>query len=246
MMIANRESFAAAKYSAKYYGYVERGLVHMWDGIDSAGKGTHATTAGRWKDLVGGVDLVKGGSGNIVVLADGFRWAKLQHTYMQSESRFYGYDTSGYTMEVVARANAFVSGANDMMSFQYDSGATGWNLFYFNNYAPAGYKPGNSEGLRYVCFPSGGSVTTYSRSCNPTTAGGRVDYINGASTYTDASAGATTEGVYLSVGALRPTFMTGRNSGNFDMLSIRIYNRALTAAEIAANYAIDTERFGLT
>ena len=228
-------------YSAR--NYLQDGLIGHWDGIENGGYGVHDSTQSIWCDLVGGNHLVKSGSSNIFVHADGFKWVNIKQTYLQSLQRFYGLDTTGYTFEILAEAYTHSNLCNDMLSFQYNTYNYGFSIFWYNQYTPYGYKITYDQPDRYTGIMDSAGITSYSRVVYPNRLG-REDFINAVQLRTVTSTQMTSEGAFLSVGALRPDFMTGRVSGNFKIYCIRLYNRMLTETEVTYNHTVDKVRFG--
>ena len=232
MLIAARESFAAAARKRGWTNpYVTDGLVAMWDGEWNAGGGVHDAAAATWTDLVGGggLTLPSGWSvgatyiycgGNALTLPDAIK--------------------SALTIEAV---------------FRLDSMGSGRSLLYFKNGADAGWRAANEHGVSVrsngqINFSGAGAYTTgiaastiYSAVCTygSATSTATSAYINGSARTLTGS------GMYGMGTASKNSGISVFSSYKFlgRIYALRFSSRALTAAEIAANYAIDKERFGL-
>lgn len=224
--------------------YVTDGLVAMWDGEWNAGGGVHDANATVWKDLVAGIELISKG---------GHLWAEKScdvhevwscsdgqsKTYLQANF-FDGPKTVGgaYFVEVVSNTtsgnskNIFGERFSSLTIFTYQSYVQAW-LGNGNN--SNSRLPYNTSGTAsFACINQGGAQWT------------NLCYANGAQT---ESLIRTSYG-----GTLSRTDFIGIGLGEYaewgvaegDYYCIRLYNRAPTAAEIAANYALDKARFNLS
>lgn len=202
--------------------YVTNGLIAMWDGEWNAGPGKHDPDATIWKDLVGNRDFT---------LVAGATWR----------------DDS---IEKLAGANGFAqrSGSMTYSTLELVFMRTGGNIAVFsvNNPIynvwvagnPPSFRTGRTSGRTGRLIPQilndvayhiaftyidGYDATAYKN-------GSAIENINSPDYYNFA----------FSVGGFNiERYMNGR------FYSIRIYDRTLTADEIAHNYAIDKERFNL-
>lgn len=216
--------------------YVTDGLIAMWDAEWNVGGGKHSANATELKDLVGSHNLIIGN--NIAItdkalvrnaVATGFIGCSSVGTSLSSMitslevgqvdvSQNIQIDTALYVWSNPLIEIARGSGTNrDGVYFD-----TSWNRFLsrgrFGNAAYANIfdYPYNTTSISWD-YPN--SQTRYFRNGQliRTIAPEAVDY------------------------PLTPTLFTVVN----ELYSIRIYNRALTADEIAHNYAIDQQRFGV-
>ena len=232
MIGARLTMFGGAKgLSAK--SYVQDGLVAMWDGIENAGWGTHDSSATVWKDLVGDTDF----------------------TIYDSSTTF---TDQSLKMAYANIANRCATSKNfDFVAIEiYGKYQEGSRILFIDNSSP------------YRCALIFQTNLTTLQTTNGVTKmfsiGDRSSYNNkmGLSVEYNASYkcnGAVFNGVNrpliddsnswvipyhncFSLGA-RMDWITNVFAGEF--FNIRIYNRALTGAEIAHNYAVDKERFGL-
>jgi len=211
--------------------YIQDGLVAIWDGIENAGWGVHDANARVWKDLVGSCDLTLNAS-FAEVLADGIRRETTSaHGPVASLSFTYA---APMTMEMCTTTPAsLVSGSQVLLSVYPVNQSTNkvpclvvktarffqWSFSYDN---------------QKTVFPPSTTVSLAATSQG-------YGYANGIR----ATAGSTDKWSfpYNTLCILGD----GRNQNyspfGFTAHCVRIYSRALTADEIAANYAIDKERF---
>ena len=239
--------------------YVQSGLAAMWDGIENAGWGVHDATATTWKDLVGGFDAVKVGSptwsdnaGNTIDVNSTFL------ATIPTQSTFINAAKSGFvTVEICLSTSA--SWASRCPFSIEDSNGTS-SVYRFvqifmqasKTYLPAPYNISATEfiGAGPILDDPSGTISCsfgpngtriYATPSRNGTIGTEVSAPIGLAFIFDP---ATLDQIgvnnwYVRIGR------THNNSMSSAFHSIRIYSRALTADEIAANYAIDKERFNL-
>ena len=210
--------------------YVQTGLIGMWDGIENAGRGVHDANAATWKDLVGEHDFA-------VVLSDS-EWeadAFYAKNRNAATSGFMNFSSS-MTLQFVIKDNlspatntgnsAFVIlGAHDGRYFgllhRPSNNAYMADRAYYSQSISAGYKCLSFSNISQTVASmwADGSILSSSgyNSLDVTNARGNVARIGG----------------------------TAEANRAIKLHCIRIYNRVLTDAEIAANYAIDRRRFNL-
>ena len=256
MLIAARASFAIANAKRWRNPYVTDGLIAWWDGVWNAGLGKHATSLTAWMDLVGGDVLTVYGpalsiDGNAVKIVKGGG-----ATYLRSESARYInlLLTKKFTIELVFASPGYTKGehvgaspisiqAGSARQLVYDirtgtSNTKGGCLQYrqsgwgseanritnvtvdFNNAHTFVFRDNNAQRCE---FGLDGAMTAFSRT---------------------GSNLATTTSVRL--GLNQYDAAVGTANENFVFHGIRIYNRALTLVEVAANHATDRARFYLT
>ena len=204
--------------------YVQDGLIAMWDGIENAGWGVHDPNATTWTELIGGktVKLSSGiefGDDCARTTSDfsGSRWASTTDTACQHMTA--DFKTSSTEIQFVILK----------MTVRSCIGASGTS---FGIGLRQSIPENNIVGNRFSIS------TNYATASSPTADSA---YVNGventnrsAVNYSNPTSGGTAIG-------------GGYNSMPFfgEIFNIRIYSRALTAEEIAANYAIDKARFNL-
>lgn len=211
--------------------YATDGLVAMWDGQWNAGGGVHDAAAATWTDLVGGAGLTlpSGWSVGATYVASGGNALALPDSVKTS-----------LTIEAV---------------FRLDSMGSGRSLIYFKNGADAGWRAATEHGISVhsngqLNFVGAGAYTTgiaastiYSAAVtySSATSAASFAYINGSARSLSGSGmyGLGTASQNSGISVFPSYKFLGR------MYALRFHSRALTAAEVAANYAIDKERFGL-
>ena len=227
------------------FGYVQNGLIAMWDGIENAGWGVHDANATSWLDLIGNKQMPTTLSSlswdsNALVRTgvDGLTYdTGLDFSDPLSERTFefvISYDAD-YTDTT---SNYFIARFND-----FGTWLSFWNRMKFGISLYAG---GGTNETPFEQPSFKGSVSLVSSSTpyviNPTQRHYAYYYANGTYFRDGAFGGGS------SSSAVMELFAAARNwpsSNTIKMHSIRIYSRALTAAEIANNYAVDKERFNL-
>ena len=218
--------------------YVQDGLVAMWDGIENAGWGTHNSAATTWKDLVGNRDWTLGASTSYEWTANSFD-AKDQFAATQD---FIDSNVAESLEICCVTKNATDPTANTawiLLGRSWISGGPYFGLLYRHQYtsmmACRGYYANTYPGIKGLrtsfSFPSfnasGNAVAYFNGSASSTVSFNTLDY------------NATTRGTVARIGGILSQAMP------IEVNNIRIYSRALTADEIATNYAIDKERFNL-
>lgn len=220
--------------------YVQ-GLISMWDGIENVGWGQHADNPDVFVDLVGSDSIGKYGSASSAYPTWFSANALCAHPYRNGSQSAALYDAiigGNVTVEFVAtRENTgntvgmvSIAGGNWMNL----AGFIGLRLLVYNRGA-AQYVDGLPDVGPYsfavtLAVDGNGVMTIYKNG---------TFYANvNPGTMSPPSNGGWYIGQNLNL---------VNNSNYFALLthSVRIYGRALTAAEVAANYAIDKERFGL-
>ena len=200
--------------------YIRDGLIAMWDGIENAGWGTHDPNATTWKELVGGTSTSIG-SGTVFAQ---------DYVSVPSTSKSI-YDTKdlinsgSFTFEACGFCGTYVS----LCTFGLQN--------YFSPYFAWGQAVyltiDDGFGLNTVRGTGGANIRS---SCAVTSHGGSTTIWFpklGAQKTEIFSFGNQTQGQF---------YFTGQSGG---ICAIRLYNRALTADEIAYNYSIDKVRFNL-
>lgn len=236
MMIAARNSFlidgGAKTPTAR--DYVQDGLVAMWDGMENAGWGQHDASATTWKDLIGDNDITLTMGGGNWISSGGLFIAKSPKTtgvFKRSETTYKQIEVAGveltgnlsYDRHILisfGATHSFLIGQN-RIGFVVASNVVGIEPTYpaSNNRANVPFSVSVSYTPENLPDPN-------------------AMYYNGEK---KQQAGQT-----ISVGGLTGAFNNyGSYQADANIYCIRLYSRALTAAEVAANYAIDAARFGL-
>lgn len=236
-MLAMRQIMLGPKNGAGWQNpYVTDGLVAMWDGEWNAGVGVHDAAATVWKDIAGANDLI---------IASDNTWSeKCLNRINRSQSSAYnstsitgvktfefviGIDNPSSTSwaypitlgtSVDNPENRIIQlWARGVNSIQGRLGQDGFSLPELDNTSPtilAVQFTYGSDNLANLCMVNGTQRASIDRR--------------------DQSAGYT-GGVNLVYNA------NYQNTQRY--YTIRVYNRALTAEQIAQNYARDKERFDL-
>lgn len=207
--------------------YVQDGLIDMFDGIENAGWGVHDPNATVWNDLIGQNDLD-------IVNESSFG----KDCLIISTSNTIGAErdsllTTRGTIEVVMSASIWR---------KYDTCC----FIYFGQYCQFGRRNGLANGCNrdgsgnYGCYMQ--DLTDGAYGMNSFS----ITRVNG-NTGSIAKNNKQLQLSLYNAPAYEPPSIMSILSGNgvFRYFNLRIYNRPLSAAEIAANYAIDKERFNL-
>ena len=201
--------------------YVHDGLIAMWDGIENAGWGVHDAEATTWKDLVGSDDLT-----------------------ISASSPWYWTDSSYKVESPIAYQNiANASGNTDPtyaeVCLNNGTSASGEKfILHFRGQkclAVGAYTNIGGGYLKYSALSEGKHSVGVDWTAPKVTDNG-VDL-----------SGSGSAGTWYSVNVSLQIGYFGNNRYSFygELFSIRLYSRALTVAENAANCAIDKERFNL-
>lgn len=217
--------------------YVQDGLVAMWDGIENAGWGVHDESATYWADLVS--DL---------------RMSPLSDSYYQPGD-MYGSFTTQCTQLIPKELWGGDHVKNITQSALVDMDSVASNAFFTLLYcyaSPAAYRYGiNTNASRRL---TGDHITMLSTADSALYTQGihRFDHV-----VSENTSGGTDEKLYIDgveiVSARKTTAFSATETTQmrfYFYANIRAYNmmhykRALTDAEIAANYAVDKVRFGI-
>ena len=235
---------SAVSYGYTSASYVQDGLIAQWDGIDNTGMGVHDPDAKVWKDLAGNYDLTllpKGGWS-----ADGRSLTVYGASAVCSNS-LPAYKTIEvvYKMKTPGGRLLFCSGGTSQVSdfrfvvFNRDgetSGLTGYFSGAWKVPAP------------HVIWDSFDPSTVRSMAATYNNGEAYAEHGNVSAVYADGVArddGSADTSWGLGDGHI----MIGdrAEAGEYpwfgEVYTIRIYSRALSAEEIAANHAIDEARF---
>lgn len=231
-MIVNRFNPLGFNYLAKTAkSYLQDGLIAMWDGIENVGYGKHSNNATTWKDLVGTNHLVCG---------NGVSFSDNACVFTGKGSAEGGKITQGnwqgVTLEMVysrGSTGQFACGCCGT-----NEASTGLGAFGIRD---------NNRSITIRFDGAGVSVDGYPSLVSISSNGTNMFVaVDGSIRATLANKMAffkpnTTSTNPFSVAEWHSNY----SFFNGDAYCIRIYNRALTAEEVAYNYAIDKERFGL-
>lgn len=221
-MLINLRNALMGKRKPTAKDYVQNGLVAMWDGIENAGWGVHDASATTWEDLVGQHDLT--------IYGPQASWGDSCFNFDGDDGYAQGPAVSGV---VYCEACCGISAGRWM----YQLGLANFAVLRIDRqYLIATSTSQTGAGEQYPVPHNDGTpfVAGYNYSTNKWA-------INGAVVNGEAYSDWWNNGNYTAIGR--------RASGNYvgtgRMCCLRAYSRALTADEIARNYAIDKARFGL-
>jgi hypothetical protein len=203
--------------------YVQDGLILHLDGIENVGYGKHESSPSGWKNLVGDNEMTF----NAATSFDSNR-ALVRSAIGSITVNFQDQDL---TIDIVA-TRMFNFSSTDAYYQDTTSNGSYNNIISYNRqiyYARQNFLSSFPESAIPQNIPSSIIVTVRS---------GLVTlYVNGVEILSEQKTAKT-----ISVTYIRTSY-TANNSQ--DIYSMRRYNRALTDEEIAHNYAVDKERFGL-
>ena len=213
--------------------YVQDGLIAMWDGIENAGWGIHSSDM-ILNDLLGGgahIDFVNTSRGNRSILFDG----RDEQTGMLNKYQYLNSQvlTIEFCVSLDSTKNqCFIqlSGSGERMTLIAGVYNISRELFTGPSFSPIYNISGLKIGTVSIQYTVGSFQSTKA-------------YNNGVELSHIRDEGFSTGNNLNSVGN-RQNNTSYAMSGEF--FSMRWYSRYLTDAEIAANYAIDKARFGLT
>jgi hypothetical protein len=248
IVIAAHQTMLAPQGAPSSLDYVQDGLYYQLDGIENAGRGVHSATATTWTDLTG-----NGRSATFLNAASGLVWqdnaAYLYGKTHDGIAKIRGLPSmTAFTFEIVSRIDSQESYARLFDTEAYGMGGKRFAGLSGTSAYPnsMSFVCGADYDLNYSDFPL--STAARAISLTPTKNGSNIIGLNG---YLNGTYKQTLyPGQYNSQSASTYIDVANRsNSTNrgFDgaVFAIRCYNRILTGAEIAANYAIDKARFNL-
>ena len=225
MQLASNLIFWGGKRTPTAKDYVQSGLVAMWDGIENVGWGVHDASATTW------VDLSRNGY-NIIIPSVGATWGVDSVTLSNVSLSRQLPETSreNFTIECVASkgAGSTIGALVWMKNPSWIGGAlVGWTTYGACYYPWSEIARLNVSQLSAISLNwKPGSQACVQNGVTVATASGGIDSRNVLSE--------------LIVGEYN-----GSKNENTICSCVRLYSRALTADEIARNYAIDKARFGL-
>ena len=216
---------AKAAPTARFY--VQDGLIAIWDGIENSGWGVHDASATTWKDL--------SGNGNDLTLMNGahFDANSLITAARNSVSALLPTRLPYATIEVCAFQDASRN-SSQLVCFG--------NSVNDSRMMSCGSKSIQSmNGNHQITVPTSKATRTWAATY-PTDSS-TIPYIDGQL----ATGTVTTNSWAPRNGPFGLSGSSNYQGWNFvgNYYCVRLYSRALTADEIAANYAIDKERFNL-
>lgn len=230
--------------------YIQDGLIAMWDGVENAGWRTHDSSYVGLRNLTGkgcDLDMMTNGyiaencvkalesNNSVCSLASTDSCSKLVTSYLNV--------SKAYTFEIVGSGFGVRGNVEQALTGGTPSGGVAGGVF--DIYTNSGYGYGSIlVRSRYLFTPSGwitnGSLGTgfasHSRSADKTS---YRTYINAVQKQSSDSVGADFR--YTTLTYTR--YMRVRVGTGDKIFCVRLYDRMLSAAEIAANHDIDVARF---
>ena len=227
----NGEAYTSASY-------VQDGLIAQWDGIDNAGTGTHNPISAVWKDLKGSCDMT--------LLNNGESWVNGMALSVNGAGAAGSTAAPRYTtIEVVYKmasgACLFVSGLK--------WGNTEWyisRIVAFSGGTRAIFTNAHDGQTIYIPNANGDVVHSlsaiYADNNSDVVMSASMDgYVRTQNTVQTSWYDAT--GVVM-VGDRKTTARSEPWEG--EIYAIRLYDRALSVGELAANQKVDAARFGVS
>lgn len=219
--------------------YVTEGLIAMWDGEWNAGGGVHDPSATVWKDIAVGTHDIPLSSVVSSFSANSFDYIS-GGAYMKNSidvvNAVWG---EGYTVELIIKELESPLSDSNAMIFGGAFSRTGAFFATRDTNIRCCIRDGNGMTLSRSRNDNLSFATSYAN-------GNYLGYLDGVRKYSIYRTPYTssTAATYFGVGSTGSFGWVSR-SGKTKFYIIRIYSRVLTAAEIAANYAVDKARFGL-
>lgn len=230
--------------------YVQDGLYYQLDGIENAGRGVHSATATTWTDLTG-----NGRDAKFLNAASGLVWqddaAYLYGKTHDGMAKIAGLPSmTAFTFEIVSRCDLqdeYARLFDNEAYYANNPGKRFAGLFgtvaYPNNMS---FICGDDADLNYTEIPKGTLKRAISLTPNENSSN-----IIGLAAYLDGEYKQTLyPGKYWAKSTTNYIDVANRSNNpnrgsDMAVFAIRCYNRILTDAEIAHNYAIDKVRFNL-
>ena len=242
MLVAARASFFISRAKRWTNPYVTDGLIAMWDAEWNAGPGVHDPNATTWKDLVGGVEAHASASSAMFSFAQNVCQCNLSSI------------SAGFGVLV-----AYLLGDVGLSVRQID-------VVYSSSTSTSAIAPVCLSGVssrQFLCANVSGLIGQVGYSQYGATSVSRTQlhaysvvltggwpilsaaYADGQSLIISGYQTAITQYQPYSQGRIYLGFKSGGNDV-LNLANVRLYSRARTAAEIAANYAVDKARFNLS
>ena len=218
--------------------YVQNGLVACWDGYENSGRYQHEASSTEWVDVVGG---------RVLTLTDGESFDGCEVTLVASEhyTKDALFDAPGdVTIEVNGRPvsptsphNMVIVGIPNFAELSWDARNGGMSI-----------KRVDSAGAtqnHYISYDSGYSSASAIANSGVSQTYTALIGVNSSAVYVNGQSRAQTTGLDWTGNPRSSDFrvQVGSPSSGEVIRSIRIYNRKLSADEIAANHAVDVKRF---
>ena len=239
MLMNLRNAMMAGKRTPTAKDYVQDGLIVMWDSIENVGWGVHDPSDRTWLDIVGGKTIALPSATQVLDNKMVFTQAATSSaiSYDSDIPAYSVFHTFRMLNQDQASQMIFI-----LLSYGTSSsvGSYSWNSSIplrvfrgvnWRNITLEDYDAPCQIGMVYSTKKDGSSPDAIF-----------AIYVNGSQVYKLVGPSwyfaydfALSGNYYIGAATNRPQ----------DVYGIRLYNRAITDAEIAANYAIDKARFGL-
>ena len=241
MLLGARQFFErrGAPFGPTARDYVQNGLIAMWDGEWNAGGGVHDANATTWKDLAGGVEAFASASGAEFSFAQ---------NVCQCDLSSVGNGSGVFVAYLLGDVGLSVR----QIDAVYSSSEIYSAPLCLSGVSSRQFVCANADGLvcqiGYSQYGATNLSATQLHAYSAVLTGGwplmSAAYSDGQSLDISGYKTAITQYQPYSQGRI---FLGYRNaaSGVLNLANVRLYSRSLTAAEIAANYAIDKARFNL-
>ena len=215
--------------------------IAWWDGEWNAGGGKHDVSLGKILDLSGRERDITMPSA--WTLGDNYINSKTSGVnFLFSQTEMNAIIANGMTAEIVAKtigsSGLFGWSAYGGLSATYNTSQGA--IFLTAQYSVVGGGPGTG-GAQYVNITTG-SAGNHVFSVTAEIGGPSIVYCDGEVKSNYRSLGGFRGDAY---NMLMCFYGWGQQADDLSLYSIRFHSRALTASEIAANYAVDKERFNL-
>lgn len=231
MLMAKRNMMVGGAKMPTARDYVQDELWLLWDGIENAGWGVHDSSLTIWTDLLSGC-VLRSQNNSFAFSPLSFDWTardNLVSTNLGDELRENMSKTT-QTLEVVCTK------ASNGCTLQGNNGIQSWIRGRIGAGSDGALPFGSAseiEGPVHIAMTGDGVL-------------GKI-YVNGVLyDQTDMIFDSYTKLTAKWFGFNRLSSGASGSETSGSVFSIRHYTRCLTLAEIAANYAIDKARFGLT
>ncbi len=227
--------------------YAMDGLIAQWDAEENAGRGVHAESPGTWAELVNATPIAWTGSP-----VYGENGVKMNGAFFEATlaGAADAINAKSLTVQVMMRPDSVEAWDWYQGVFQFGPGGSNRQLILdTRQQSKVGQGLYTFGGLQYrESGWNGRSVVSTPNwyFCTNVLVTVTVD-ANGAHLWFDGASAPAFTTVGGGVAATSDLFTFGKYISNktypMTVHSIRIYDRALTAAEVAANYAVDADRF---
>ena len=215
--------------------YEQDGLIAVWDGFENDGAGGHVETLTEWKDTEGNHSFVFNANSGITVegSALAFTGASGCFAKMDAAGTAVTFDLArNGTLEVVFKAASDRANTSFLLR---SSGTSGIAAANYNS--QTSWIVSNTPGSPMPVLDGRGEVTTlvvhYANGL------ASAPYVNGQPV---ATSGADFWSSAQSITSLGANYDGGK-AYKGEIYAIRLYSKSLTPEQIAANRAVDVERF---